>query len=512
MSLYDRDILSESGKVQTLWESYTKESLKGYEPIIMEATSQLVNHLTLSDNECMPTIRKLHSFVTECTSHGIHNPYMEFMVSLNESLSDYLVDFENLSNKHYNMSDKILESSCDTDLKIAYAMLESGLLDSNEVQSLLDNQNLALSATANDLMVRCGRGELPSKGRRDVREASLLKLEDFGTDTERILSCVETFVTEGVDLFPNSPSEVSKMIFPREDFDPQVLYRQDNYISNVANYDILSATAKYIESSFDLDRETSIHVLLTLISQLHGFINKYDKRVCLVLYMATLMVLQKTLTSGGIEDAHLEESIKKELLNSFSMYCKDSDGNQNTNRIRIPQELKDFVTNAEYDDELPMDLDASVEEILSSMREIESIMSYYGFDESDLPDVGEGGAASITESSLQVEHGDKAAPMTYVEVASKESEKLHSILNQSLMEGNFDDATRTIALEIALLEQLDTMGMESANFESDEHLSSIKRDVATYQGMVEASLKENSNYLDTARTSIRETLSLKNII
>ena len=174
--------------------------------------------------------------------------------------------------------------------------------------------------------------------------------------------------------------------------------------------------------------------------------------------------------------------------------------------------MKDFVTNAECDDELPMDLDASVEEILSSMREIEDIMNYYGFDESDLPDVGEGGAASITESSLQVEHGDKAAPMTYIEVASKESAKLHSILNQSLMEGNFDDATRTIALEIALLEQLDTMGMESANFESDEHLSSIKRDVATYQGMVEASLKENSNYLDTARTSIRETLSLKNII
>lgn len=504
---FEPDILSERGKLQSIWESFTTD-INNADIVIECMNTKIIPYLTLDNPDYKDMIHKFHQVVESVSPNYDH---YSFMKNLDNSLSEYVIDDKKCTNNKINVSGKMLESSYQGEAGIIYTLLENGLLDSNEVQSLLDNQSLELSTTANRIISMCGRGEPPSNnnGSRGVRKASPLKLEDFGTDTSRILECVERFITEDVDLFPNSPPEVCNMLFPREDFDSQVLYSQDNYISNLANYDIISATTKYIEDSFNADKETSTYILTTLISHLKDFINKFDKRVCLVLYMATLMVLKENFKeSEGFDNISLNYSIKKELANAFSMYEKVTTTNI-PKMIRIPQELSRFVDslgciNCEDDDDTISNLDTAFNDILSSIDEIDEIMKYYGLCQEDDECNENASLESVAESSLRVECGDSKTREvnSYMSIVNETAEKVHNELNQSLLEGNFNTAASQIALGIALLEQLHDNQLQGSN-----QVRTLERDIITYQDLVGGQSHDGiSNNLVSARSQILNVL------
>lgn len=504
----DMEIMSEQGKIESVWESFISNIDKS-DIVVKCIGDKIIPNLTLTNPDYPNIINKLHNISTAMESS---NPLYPFLRGLDNSLTEYIIDDKKTTNNKINTSGKMLESSYQGEMGIIYTLLENGLLDSNEVQSLLDNQSLELSATANRIISMCGRGEPPSTDTRSsgVLKASPLTLEDFGTDASRILECVEHFITEDVDLFPNSPPEVCNMLFPREDFDSQVLYSQDNYISNLANYDIISATTKYIEDSFNVDKETSTYILTTLISQLKDFINKFDKKVCLILYMATLMVLKENFKeSEGLDNISLNYSIKKELANAFSMYEKEDFTNK-PNMIRIPQELRRFANisdciDCEDDVDSTSNLDTAFNDILSSIDEIDEIMKYYGLDQEDIPCNEQSSIESVTENSLRVECGDsKTLEQTesYMSIVNDTAEKVHNDLNHSLLEGNFNTAANQIAIGVALLEQL-----HDNQLLGSEQVGTLRRDIMTYQDLVsEQSHDGISSNLTSARSYIMSVL------
>lgn len=500
MSRLGKDILSEAGKVQSIWEEYKSDL--SLNPIIMGATDELMGSLSINPDKYVPILTKINNFVQECLLNAIDNEYTRFMSSLSESLSEYSVDYKKKTNNKINTRDNKLSDYCDDDTKIIYVMLRNGLIDSNEVQSLLDNQNLELVTTANNLIVRCGGSELPSRRRRDVHETSMLRLEDFGTDKLNILECVNSFINDDVDLFPNSPSEVCRMIFPREEFNNQVLYSQDNFMPNLANYGILSATSEYIQSSYEVDDDTSIHILSSLLSQLQEFFDKYDQEVCIILYMATLMVLKEKIIDS--EDC---EFIRKELANAFSIYkTTNNPDSQCSKMISIPDDIKNFVTNCDgfkYDGH---DVDLLFDDILSSIDEIGEVLSDYGLDGNG--NIGD--ELGVSESSLRVEHGtiDPGYNSPYVSKVSEKAIDIHNELNQSLLEGDLNRAAESIALECALLENLDHNAMVSPEILNKvTEFVTLRRDISTYLGMLESVFEGNTEYLESARSKIKRLLS-----
>ena len=526
MSLLNDDVLSEKGYIQSaFWdEVYSSRNINNSISIgrtldyaIEKTKINIIDHLSLDDKKCMESISLLESYVNDLKSLGVtSSPYTDFIYQLTESLSDYSTINDNVTNNKNKVIDDKFKSYYTDETKILYAMLKNGLIDSNEVQSLLDNQNFEIRTAADSLIARCCRGESPSNGSSGIHKPSLLGLKDFGTDSSKILECVESFITEGVDLFPNSSSEICKTIFAGKDFDNQVLYSQDNYISNLANYGIISATSKYIENSFNVDTETGIYILSSLLDKLKEFINKFDMPICLMMYMATAMVLNKKIKeSDRLDDISMSYSIKKELANAFSLYNKiDSDKNQISKMIRIPQELKDFVVNANLDecdvpfcedDDIISDIETALNDILSSIEEIEETMEYYGIRNDDSKEVDlQVSLESTGISSQEVEHsGSKIRDIkeTYLGKVEEVATKFHSDLNQSLLEGNFENAAKQIAFEIALLEQTNDNHMSSVP------LATVERDITTYNEMINKSSSGISSYLESARSEVIKTLS-----
>lgn len=510
------DVLSEPGKIQSIWHSFIKDvdfdssediSLK---VILKEIDGKVIKNLLFGNDNLNETIQRYHDMIEDVHRVGVsESTLMEFYDTLDNSLVEYMSIRKNkITNNKFNVGDKLLDSYCPDESKILYAMLRNQLIDPNEVQGLLDNQSLELMTTANRFMsTYCGR-ESSSDGSYGIQKPSPLTIEDFGTDTTKLLSCVESLVTEDIDIFPTSAPEVSKLIFPKEEFDNQVLYSQGNYMSNVANYDILSATSRYVENSFQLDNETAIYSLSSVMNQLKGFINKFDKKICLMMYMVISAFIVRRLEDNP-ETAGLNYAIKKELANAFSMYklVESDKDSQLPNLIRIPQELKDFVTTANCDqpvtrlssnnDDFPEDLDIALNDILSSIEELGATLEYYGITDNSAKQ--EVSLESADLSSLTVEQSDsKIRDLSpYVKLLEDNAMKFHSELNHSLLEGDFELAANQIALEIALLERLDDNQLaESATFET------LQRDIFTYEDRVNHSSLGISNYLDSARSTI----------
>lgn len=514
--LYHEDLLSEKGKIQSIWSDFVggEQSPSPTMQLVLKATQDnIINNLQLENAEFATTIKRFNGLMTDIVNMGIDDTsYITFMRTLHQSLSDYIsINDNNLTNSKINTSVDVFNGFCDDDPKILYALLKNSLIDPNEVQGLLDNQSLELSTFANGLIARCERDGSRENIGRGTTITSPLTLEDFGTDIVKILDWVKNFISEGEDLFPNSSSDVFKMIFPKDDFDSQVLYSQVNYIPNLANYGIISTTLKYIEDSYEVDDETAVFILSSLMEQLKCFIEKFDKTVCLIMYMATVMVLiERIIESDGLNDINLTGSLKKELVNAFSFYENGKTSETSlSNMVRIPEELKDFVNKSgcelfpeksSDDGDTKTNRVKALNDILSSIEEVDETMEYYGIGDNSGVSVLE----SATVSSRQVEPVESKTQVkqTYAGVVEEVAKKFHSDLNQSLLEGNFESAANQIALEVALLEQLDDNQVDGSYT-----LESVKRDIATYKHSVDISSNGISSYMDSARTEVINLLS-----
>lgn len=526
--LVQSDILSEEGKIQSIWDMFTsnvkyQEDANTILKVILKYTDgNVIRHLLFGDEDCLTKINQYHNMVTDVKKLGVSTSNLtNFMYALDTSLSDYISIKDNSeTNIQINMGGNFDDPSYRDQSLILSAMVKNGLIDSDEVQSLLDDQNIGLITAANSCISTCRGGESPSTDRgRGIQRASELSLNDFGTRTEEIINCIKSLLESDVDLFPNSPSDLGQMIFPVDSFDVHSIFRQGTYVSNLASYGIMSASSQYIQDSFELDSDTAIYQLSSLMNRLKGFMNYFNKSVCLLTYMvAGAMIIRylKTKPSGNNPDAVSKiYTLKQNIANAYSMFMKldETEPSKISDTVRIPEELKDFVKSAgcelsvdslfsEDNSNICGDVKAALDDILSGIEEVRATLEEgYGIKVSDDTTV----AASDTPSALSslvessgIEQAQETYSQTFARTVTEAATKFHSELNRSLLERNFENAANQIALEVALLEQIDNRLIDSLDVKSVAE--SLQRDISTYGEKINASSTGISSYRSSAKT------------
>ena len=312
------DVLSEKGKFQELW-STTMESFKTSDEnklIIESLEESIINHLFLSDKDCISSIESYHNLIGILKESAISGELFDKLCEFDLLLEEYITKDTIIKCKSPNTFLNVYDQNSTA---ILCTMLNEGFIDPNKVQGLLDNQNQELITITDNLMGICNRSQSPSSGRSGINSTSPLSFHDFGTDVSKIIDCTNKFITDNDLIFPTSALEVLNIIFPIEKFDSQVLYNsQDNYISNKVRYDILRSTIKKIKESFEVDKETGITILSDLMNSIKDIINDIKDLNCLVLYMAIGLVLLGKIDQFDSEMVPvIKDSIKKELVNAI---------------------------------------------------------------------------------------------------------------------------------------------------------------------------------------------------
>lgn len=526
--LMQSDILSEEGKIQSIWDMFTsnvkyQEDANTILKVILKYTDgNVIRHLLFGDEDCLTRINQYHDMVTDVKKLGVSTSNLtNFMYALDSSLSDYISIKDNSeTNIQINMGGNFDDPSYRDQSLILSAMVKNGLIDSDEVQSLLDDQNIGLITAANSCISTCRGGESPSTDRgRGVQRASELSLNDFGTRTEEIMNCIKSLLESDVDLFPNSPSDLGQMIFPVDSFDVHSIFRQGTYVSNLASYGIMSASSQYIQDSFELDSDTAVYQLSSLMNRLKGFMNYFNKSVCLLTYMvAGAMIIRylKTKPSGNNPDVVSEiYTLKQNIANAYSMFMKldETEPSRISDTVRIPEELKDFVKSAgcelsvdslfsEDNSNIYGDVKAALDDILSGIEEVRATLEEgYGIKVSDDTTVAASDNPSALSSLVEssgIEQAQETYSQTFARTVTEAATKFHSELNRSLLERNFENAANQIALEVALLEQIDNRLIDSLDVKSVAE--SLQRDISTYGEKINASSTGISSYRSSAKT------------
>lgn len=525
------DVLSEQGKIQSVWNMFTEKM--GYQNdaknllsfILKNTNEKIISHLYLSDELCSDSISRYHNMIKDIKKTGVSTSDLSnFMYTLDNSLSDYLsINDKSGTNIKINMDGNFDEPSYRDQSIILSAMLKNGLIDSDDIQSLLDDHHLSLLAAANSCVSICRGSESPLNNEEGsgVRITPELSLNDFGTRTEELIGCINALIETGEDLFPKSPSELEKMIFPTDEFDVQKIFHQGTYISNLANYGIISTSLQMLEDSFEMDTETAVYQLSSLMNQLKGFIDYFDKSICLLLYMVTGSMIIRYLNKGigGNDDKHISAiyTIKKNIANAYSMFIKldESEPSKISDMVRIPEELNNFVKSTgrelsvdslfdEDGSDICSDMKAALNDILSGIEEIGATMEHwYGIKASNGATVSMSDMPSALSSLMEssgFEQAQEEYSQTDTKTVTETASKFHSELNRSLLERNFENAANQIALEIALLEQVDNRLVKLS--ELTPIVETIRRDISTYKERVDTSSKGIKTYQSSANAYI----------
>ena len=529
--LIEPDILSEEGKIQSVWDMFTsnvnyqKDANTILKVILKYTDGNVIKHLLFGDGDCLTRMTQYHKMVSDVKKLGVSTSNLtNFMYALDNSLSDYLSIKDNSeTNIKINMDGNFDDPSYRDQTIILSAMVKNGIINSDEIQSLLDDQNIGLLTAANKCISVCSKGEPPLNDKGcGVQKAKELSLNDFGTRTEEIINCIKSLLNSDDDLFPNSPLDIGQMIFPIDEFDVHSIFRQGTYIPNLANYGIISASSQYIQDSFELDSDTAVYQLSSLMNQLRGFMNYFNKSVCLLLYMvAGAMIIRYLKTKPSNDKLDVVSKIytvKQNIANAYSMFIKldEAEPSKISDMVRIPEELKDFVKSAgcelfvdslfsEDKSNICSDVKAALDDILSSIEEVKATLeSDYGINVLYDTTVAASDTSSAL-SSLMESSGFEQALETYSQTSFARTVKeaatdFHNKLYSSLLERNFENAANQIALEVALLEQIDNRLINSLDVK--DVAESIQRDVLTYREKIDSSSTGVSNYLSSAKTYV----------
>lgn len=531
--LITNDILSEQGIIQSVWDTFTEKvkyrnNTKTILDVILKSIGKsVIQHLKFSDKECSSSMLMYHKMVNDIRKMGVSTSNLSsFIYVLDDALSDYLsINDKYRTNIKINIDGDFGEPSYRDQSKILSSMMKNGLVDSYDIQSLLDGQNLSMIASANRCMSVCRGGEpLVKKNDCGVRIASELSLNDFGTCVEELIGCVGALIEADEDLFPKSPEALRKVLFPKDDFDIQKLFHRDAYIPNLANYGIISASLQKLENSFDMDDETALYQITSLMNQLKGFIEYFDKATCLLLYMVSASLVVRYLKKSLCGDANTLSAIytiKKNIANAYSMFMSldESEPSKTSDMFSIPKELKNFVNSAEQelsvgslfgdnDSNNCSDMKAVLNDILSGINETKSLVeNYYNSEPGNIESVYESDTpsalSSLMESSGFEQARDKCRRIT-VDVIREAGNNFHDDLNHSLLGGNFENAANQIALEVALLKQIDNRSMDLS--ELNPLVETLRRDILTYSKRVDYSSNGVLSYQDSANAYIASLL------
>lgn len=537
--LESEDILATDGKIQSIWGRFTENvSFENSENFVLRTIlssleKNVISHLRLSDEECEVCINKFCKMMDELSSVVSYDLLVNFLCALSSVLKGYevmRVKFDD--NITINMRESEADISFLDGCTILKGMMQYNLVDNAELQSLLDDERAGLDKVFSSIMKRhSGSGSSSKTDDSDTNNIPRLT-ELFGTNVDEIERCVRGILVDGVDRFPSSSSDMTRLLYVVQDSTPNQigrLYHQGNYVANLGDLKVLAATSQYIEDSFEADRNTAMYILSSADEKLNKLINDCGNAssLCLsrmvILSMLLRYVKMGDTTSPEIMNtvAEIQRQLSKlseELGNSSSSFIK-------TTNPQIPKELDDYAlidSNSLWkfaygdSDDLAEDLtvageelETAVSDILSGLREIQHSVTAY---------CRQFGGDSVLSSSTI---GPLSSPVTGSEqglmrkctangigaALSSLADEIHAGFTEALLTGDHEKAASILAREMALLSEIST-----CDFCEDELRSSkerLERDISTYTVLLERAPGGVNGRLESAKEWVRSMIKTK---
>lgn len=537
--LESEDILATNGKIQSIWKRFTEnvsfENTENFvlRTILSSLEKNVISHLRLSDEECEVCISKFCKMMDELSGVVSYDLLVNFLCALSTVLKEYevmRVKFDD--NITINMRESQADVSFFDGCTILRGMMQYNLVDNTELQSLLDDERAGLDKVFSSVMKRrSGSGSSSKVDDSDTNTIPRLS-ELFGTNVDEIERCVKGILVDGVDRFPSSPSDMTKLLYVVQDSTPNQigrLYHQGNYVANLGDLKVLAATSQYIEDSFEVDRNTAIYILSSADEKLSKLINDCGNAssLCLsrmvLLSMLLRFVKMGDMTSPNVTNTVTEiqrqlSKLSKEFGNSSSSFIK-------TTNPQIPKELDDYAfidSNSLWkfacggSDDLAEDLTVAGEEletavidILSGLREIQqSVIEYCRQSDGSFVSGCDaiGSLSSPVTGSEQGLMGENAANGMKT-VLSSLADEIHTGFTEALLAGDHEKAACFLAREAALLSEIPTY-----SFCEDELRSSkerLERDISTYTALLERVPGGVNGRLESAKEWVHSMIKTK---
>jgi hypothetical protein len=542
--LLESDILSTSGKISSIWDLFTKnvnfdnEDNDVLKVVLSSIKTSIIDKLNYGNDDLDECITQLKSMVNELKELVEPSVLLAFLMVLAESLSDYVtINSKSDANIQINMSEVDKDVSQLDEMKILSTMERYGLLDSNELQSLIDDRSHTIATACSDINRRWGK-DSPSTEGSDVAKNPMLSLDDFIPNLEKVKLNVRGLIVDLVDWFPNTPSEMVELIGPREELDSRRFYHPKCYLANLANFKVLTATSQFICNLFEMDTETAIYVLCSVDKCLNEIIGQSGPVSSIVFsqMMIRSMLLRYIMIERGNDTQTTVTTVEK-LRDQLSMLVNslDRDGssvfNSQTEILRISNlvdEYVEFVSSTSESisnpdiDKKPMDsfslsdesLDDALNELLFDLDEIFSEVTAYSQRTGTMENV-KGTLGALSSPTIMQDKGQVSESISLKKqetgVITQCAETIHNELNQGLLNGNLESAANSIAREKALMSVIESVVMDTGV--PNDGLQTIKecieRDVTTYSGLLKSVPGGISKYEQSAQSYVTDMLKTK---
>ncbi|MCM1218505.1 MAG: hypothetical protein NC548_28795 [Lachnospiraceae bacterium] len=537
--LESNDILATDGKIQSIWKRFTEnvsfEDTENFvlRTILSSLEKNVISHLRLSDEECEVCINKFCRMMDELSSVVSYDLLVNFLCALSSVLKEYeTMKVQFGDNITINMRESKADVSFLDRCTILKGMMQYNLVDNAELQSLLDDERAGLDKVFNSVMKRhSGTGSSSESDGRDANEIPCLT-DVFGTNVDEIERCVRSLLVDEVDRFPNSPSDMTKLLYVVQDSTPNQigrLYHQGNYVANLGNLKVLAATSQYIGDSFEEDRNTAMYILSQADQKLNKLMSECGNASSLCLSrLVILSMLLRYVKMGDTASPEIQNTvvdIKRQLSGLLNELGDTSSVFIKTTNPQIPKELDDYAqidSNSLWKfacgelDDLAEDitvagdeLDTAVDELLSDLRDIQQDVMEYTKHMGGDPILGGAFAGSLSSPTTGSEQGrvEDGAANGMVTVLSALAEMLHQDFTGALLAGEREKAANLLARESALLSEFPTYG-----FREDELRSSkerLERDISTYTVLLERVPGGVTGRLESASEWVHSTIKAK---
>mgnify|MGYP003571249328 CR=1 FL=1 len=564
--LLEQDILSTSGRIQSIWDTFTvnvnpyNEDNDLLQLIISSLRTKFINNLSYGYADSVDLEKLIGQFqdlVDDVCKNTDRNVLSVFLLALANALSKSIsTKNQSSANIEINMTESCADISLPDTIKTVSLLERHGLLDSNQLQSLLDDRSLALTKACTELGQRL---DTPMK-KDSGEDIPPLGLKDFILNFDEIMDDVKFLCNDGIDRFPSSISELGDFLTKSNELDETKLYHPKTYQSNVANSLIINATNNYLIDCFGMDTSTAMYALSSIDSKLKEIIDQVGQVSCLVysqiIVKAILLKLIKeenvdlvsardVLSEDYLKYTHVVKRLESQLkslideLDNSSVFVK-------TNLFRKDQmdEYVNFVRNSHSWDaedlaepfntvekmykkvhkDFHLDdgaMNVALDELISGLDDITSEIGKFYIGEradwdEDYVGISEALSSSLMESSEQATESQYQQNVNsrLCSLVVESGASIHSELNHSLLDGDLENAANSIAREMALesFMQNITVKDKATMAELQSIKESIERDVSTYTGMLNHSVPGGiSKYEESATSYIDDVMKTNNL-
>lgn len=536
--LMEPDVLSDSGKIQSIWELFTKNV--NYQNkdndllrvILRSLEKNVLHHLSLSDKDveaCAVQFRKMAHDICKETDHNV---LTVFLLVLSEALREYApLRDETVNNIEINMNESEAEVSTLAEMKIFAAMERHGFLDQTELESLFDDRNLALMEASKEIACCLGKDSLPTKG-GDVDESQPFMLEDFIPMWKEVKLRLLHLVVFKTDCFPDTFDNIMKMINPRSDLDSNRFYRPGAYLTNLANAKVYHATAHAIGHLCNVDSTTALYMLRSLYEKITQLKQAFGDATSIVYSEAMILFMTMRFLSAdrGDEDPGVILNLD-EVRDKLSCLINMIDDNRTTTWFKneaqyvgnkdlvdeyvglalCPDTGHGYVCNGnDCPDDWEMfsvdDVNAALDNLQSEVEDILDDLKQICDDDGVLESLGVSDVA-LSSPKSRVEQAASGKRSTPIASLLECGELLHKELNQHLLDGNLESAANSVAREIALetlmAEQILYVEPTGANRLLPIR-ECLKRDVTTYRELLATVPGGVEKYKESAQSYVAD--------